>query len=213
MTDLDYANLCARIYQVDASTDKFWAHYWEIDDVVCGHTIVEKLDVIVFRGSVTLEDWLRDVAAIPMWHSKLGFVHSGFYKGLDTLYPLIQAVVVGKQIAITGHSLGAARACDMAGLFVYDTGVGACPVTELVTFGQPKPAWANLGRIITKSGMRHISYRNRNDPVSLVPPPPFENTELWVSLNAEPSPTDLEPLRDHHIQLYIKGLTQVLSTL
>lgn len=213
MTDLEHAGLCARIYAADASTDKFWAHYWTAADIVCGHVQLDGVDYLVFRGSVTPEDWMRDMDAIPAWHAKLGFVHAGFYEGLDTLYPLITAAV-GKSIVVLGHSLGAARACDVAGLFAYDAAAAGlpCPVQTLCTFGQPKPGFVNLARLITKSGMAHRSYRNRNDPVPLVPFTiaalmDFVHTEDWIALDAAPSPTDLEPLRDHHIGLYVQGLT------
>ena len=212
-TDLDHANLCARIYAVDAATDPFWAHYWNQDDIVCGHVVIDTVDYIVFRGSVTPEDWMRDLDAIPVWHPKLGFVHAGFVTGLDALYSVIEHVV-GTKIVITGHSLGAARACLTAGLFACDASQSAsdCPVTCLCTFGQPKPAWVNLSRIVEKSGMRHVSYKNRNDPVTEVPFFPYVNTETPIALNAEPSPTDLEPLRDHHISLYQAGVAAYLSS-
>jgi hypothetical protein len=210
MSDLDSANLCARIYQPDAATDPFWSHYWNQDGIVCGHVVTDGVDDIVFRGSDNIPDWIRDVDAIPIWDKKLGFVHAGFNLGLNDLYQSILKVV-GNKIRVKGHSFGAAHACELAGYFAYDAASAGvqCPVIDLCTFGQPKPAFANLGRIIAKSGMRHVSYRNRNDPVPLVPPPfpfPFENTEPWISLDAAPEPTDLEPLRDHHIMLYVKGV-------
>jgi|ERR1700679_1435859 len=214
-TDLDYANLCAKVYAVDASTDKFWTHYWCVEDVVCGHVLQDGIDYLVFRGSVTPEDWMRDMNAIPVWHPNIGFVHAGFFAGLDTLYPIVKAVISGG-VTILGHSLGAARACDMSGLFAEDCSSNKlpCPVKTLVTFGQPRPAFINLKRIIDKAGIVHRSYRNRNDPVPEVPfpfPLPFIHTEDYISLDAAPSPTDLEPLRDHHIQLYIQGVTTLLQ--
>lgn len=212
MTDLDYANLCARIYAVDAATDPFWAHYWNLNGIVCGHVVIEGVDYFIFRGSDNADDWIRDLDAIPVWSPDIGFVHAGFYKGIAELHPVLLAVT-GAKACFGGHSLGAAHACLMTGLFIRRSQlIGVpCPVQELVTFGQPKPAYANLARLIVKSGIRHVSYRNRNDPVPLVPLtiPPFidyVHTEDWISMDAAPSPTDLEPLRDHHIQLYIQGL-------
>jgi hypothetical protein len=208
---VDYAKMCQRIYL----TDEGWTHYWELGDIVCGHQLTGGVDYLVFRGSVTLVDWMRDINALAVWHPKLGFVHAGFAQGLDSLYAVI-APLMGRNIVILGHSLGAARACDVAGLFAYDAAAAgvACPVKMLCTFGQPKPGFANLARIITKSGMTHVSYRNRNDPVPLVPLSfwPFldyVHTEAWIALDAAPAIDNLEPLRDHHINLYIQGLTPV----
>ena len=203
ITPLYLAQQCAQLY---TSADG-WAHYWQTDDVVLAHAALDDgTDLIVLRGSMTTEDWIRDATAVPVWHSGLGFCHGGFLAGMDDVFSEVR-YVVDKKVIITGHSLGGARARILAGMFAYN----ALPVDTLCVFGSPKPAFVNLARIIQKSGMTHISHRNRNDIVPTVPldiPPFFDfvHTEDWITLNAEPAETDMEPLRDHHIALYVQGL-------
>jgi Lipase (class 3) len=202
MTPLDLAKLNALAY----ASPLGWTHYWVIDEVIVCHTVVDGQDVLVLPGSRTALDWMRDMNAMPVWHHNLGFVHAGFLMGLDDVYAEVKSVV--KNPLITGHSLGGSRARILAGMFAYD----AFPVDTLCVFGSPKPAFINLQRIITKSGMKHLSFRNRNDPVPTVPFTmdlifQYCHTEDWVAVDAAPTPDDLEPLRDHHIGLYIQGLT------
>lgn len=163
------------------------------------------VSVVVLRGSDTAQDWMRDATAIPVWHDKLGYCHSGFLLGMDSVYALVSKAV-GSRIAITGHSLGGARARILAAMFTVD----GVQVEQLATFGSPKPAFINLARIIQKSGMDHRSYRNRNDvvptvPLSLSPFLDFVHTEDWIPVNAAPSQENLQALRDHSCSLYVKG--------
>lgn len=195
------ATLCNDIYE---SLDGF-DHSWSVHDVIVGIKVVDGVNVIVLRGSVTTEDWLRDGNAIPVWHSGLGFVHAGFAQGLDDVFSEVCKVIGVGPIAITGHSLGGSRARLLAGLFA----VNKIPVEQLCVFGSPKPAFINLKRIIEKSGMLHFSYRNRRDCVPTVPAflPFWEHTEYWTAVDAAPAEDDLEPLRDHSCALYVKALT------
>jgi hypothetical protein len=197
------AGLCNDLY---AGADGF-VQVWTQDDVVVGLARVDGADVLVLRGSMTAEDWLRDFEAVPEWHPQLGYCHSGFLRGMDDVFASARAIV-GPAVAITGHSLGGARARILAGLFA----VNGLPVAQLCTFGAPKPAFVNLARIIQKSGMVHSSYRNRRDVVPTVPLtvwPFFEfvHSEDWTACDAAPEATNLEPLRDHSCALYVKALT------
>lgn len=201
ISHLILAQLSSDIY---ASPDVF-DKYWVADDVIVGLKVVDGVNVIVLRGSLTAEDWLRDGCAVPVWHEKLGFVHAGFMQGMDDVFTEVCKALDEKPIEITGHSLGGSRARDLAALFT----VNKIQVQQLCTFGSPKPAFINLARIIQKSGMAHFSYRNRNDVVPTLPHllPFWEHTEPYVALDAAPEVDNLEPLRDHSIALYIKALT------
>jgi len=184
-----------------------WDDYWTLDDVVVARKRVDDTDVIVHRGSAVGSDWVKNFTAYPKWHSQLGYCHAGFLSGMDEVFSEVR-VAVGANVAITGHSLGGARARILAGLFAYNK----IPVDLLTVFGAPKPGFINLARIIQKSGIVHTSFRNRNDVVptlalSIAPFLEFVHTEDWQVLNAAPASDNLEPLRDHSIDLYIKALS------
>jgi predicted lipase len=114
---------------------------------------------------------------------------------------------LGHKVIITGHSLGAARARVFAALRV----VNHLPVDRLCVFGSPRPGFANLARVIQKSGMIHMSFRNRNDPVTEVPTilPQWEHTENYILLDEHAIADDYSPLRDHHIELYQRGVNHL----
>lgn len=207
MSPLDICQYARGIY--DPVPAGMFASVLAHDGVVAGLAKVGDTWVVALRGSANMDDWVHDFAAIPVWHRQLGFCHAGFLDEMDDVFAAVRAVVSGK-VVITGHSLGGARARILAALFAYN----GIPVDTLCVFGSPKPAFTNLARIIQKSGMTHLSYRNRNDivpsvPLTIEPFLDFVHTEDWMALNAEPSETNLEPLRDHSIDLYIQGLSTV----
>jgi hypothetical protein len=197
----DLATICSDLY-TDAGT---WDHTWDCSGTHAAHRKVGEIDVIVFRGSKDVEDWICDIEAFPVWDAKLGFVHGGFLWGMnDALAQIL--TVVGPRVAVTGHSLGGARARIMAGML-------ACmgrPVEQCVVFGSPRPAFANLMRVLQKSLTPMVSYRNRNDPVPLVPYMAglYTHPDTWITLDTAPAVDNLEPLRDHHIALYLEGLSR-----
>lgn len=202
---LQIAKLCDRVY-TDTSG---WDHYWTINDVVIAHQAIDGVDAFILRGSKEAIDWIRDASALPVWHEQLGFVDAGFAVGMDEVFKTVAPVIAAGtgRVAIGGHSLGGSRARILAALCA----VNNVKVDYLCVIGSPKPAFANLRRIIEKSGMAHESFRNRNDPVPLVPCllPLWEHTEPWQAVDASPASNDLEPLRDHHAPLYIKGIEQL----
>lgn len=202
-TDADLAQICAKLY--DAANPE------TIGGVSFSITKLENAIVLAFRGSDNIPDWMRDFDAVPVWDDQLGFVHQGFFMGVRETYTAIKPRLFGAPLYIIGHSLGGGHARDVAALCAVD----GIKVKRLVTFGSPRPGFANLARIIQKSGMEHVSYRNRNDPVPLVPFPlplmDWQHPEDWTAVDVAPAATDLEPLRDHHIELYEAGVAKLVD--
>jgi predicted lipase len=195
------AGACSDFYTESGS----WDHTWDFGGTYVGHRKIGDADLIVFRGSKDAQDWVHDAEVFPVWDARLGFVHGGFMCGMnDALAEIL--TVVGSRVVVTGHSLGGARARILAALFAYLQR----PVEQCVVFGSPRPGFANLARILQKSATPLLSYRNRNDPVPLVPfmGGLYTHPDPWSNLDEAPPTDDLEPLRDHHIAHYIAGLAK-----
>jgi hypothetical protein len=207
-TDQMLAQLCSDSYD----SEVIWDHVWTAKDVHVTHRLINGVDVIVCRGSVwTAEDgsfnpidWIRDLDALPVKHPLLGWVHAGFVDYMDLVFENVMDVV-GRDVIITGHSLGAARASDLTGLFL----AHGCRVMARVTFGEPRPGFKRLAQIISDSGCVSRSYRNGLDPVPEVPVPfwpllPYIHVTEPISFNLPP-PNPI-PTEYHHAPLYAAGV-------
>lgn len=201
MNDAYIAKLCSAIYD-DSYRD--WDFHWDgvgLGDIVAGI----KDNVLVFRGSITTEDWLRDLTAfpqVPTNHVILGQVHSGFYEGMDEFF--VQAANhLSDNPIICGHSLGAARAWLFGGRFICQGG----RTKRIVTFGSPRPGCEKLQSILKHYDK--VSYKNRHDPVTDVPVwlPDFPVVDMceFTMLDIPPAINDTSPLADHHMPLYDSG--------
>ena len=197
------AQICADAYAPEpAGFDQVW-------DFAGCHACARKVgevDVIAFRGSLDVLDWLRDVEAFPLWDYRVGFVHGGFMIGVNDVLSAV-AVHCGPRIVVTGHSLGGARARILAALLAYS----GRPVEQCTVFGSPRPGGDGLARVLQKSGTPLASYRNCTDPVPLVPfmGGLYEHPDKWISLDSHAAPNDLEPLRNHHMTRYLDGLAKL----
>lgn len=204
ITAAQCAEISSQVYQ-----DKIlWDHQWEVEGVVCAHRKIDSDNVLVFRGSVTAEDWLDDFDTVPVCDHEIGFCHQGFLGGMDEILAAIASSNLIGPLILTGHSLGAARARIAAAKLL----IRKQAVSSVTVFGSPKPGFANTRRIFEKSGIQHTSYRNREDPVPLVPFTllpllPWEHTEPWTKVDSAPSIDNLDPLRDHSIALYVAALS------
>ncbi|MGO8916229.1 MAG: lipase family protein [Stellaceae bacterium] len=209
ISDIDCVQACADLYQGGAGFDALIEP--DADDGVCvGLRRRGDDDLVIFRGSTTVEDWARDFLTIPhasTRHPQLGDVHAGFMLGMDdafaTLSPLLRPSVY-----VTGHSLGAARATLFCGLLVV---AGRPPATRVV-FGEPRSGCGSLTTIL--AGVPGRSYRNagagRHDLVTDVPTePPFGRVTPLTDVFAPPLPGDPWGIfAYHHIQLYQAALVR-----
>lgn len=215
ITNIDCVNLCAAIY---AGVPTDWDHYdpGDAGDRVCwGIKRIGNEAAVVFRGSITLIDWLRDLMAVanPFSHDDIGPVHPGFLSGMRTVQRELGGLIDKKTpLTITGHSLGAGRAGILAGLMVTD---GWTPAARIV-FGEPKPGFMQLADILRAVPINR-SYRNGGDlhhdlvtdvPFS-APPEEFVHPTPVIPLCAEPTGdwfSRMGVFAWHHVQLYQQGV-------
>lgn len=155
ITDLSLAMACARVYlpgvTIEAGADlavnvKDW-----------GGPIV-----VSFRGTANVKGWLRDIDALPKSHDLLGYCHAGFLAGATQVWQKL-SLPEGRDIILTGHSLGGALAIIVAALRI----AAGERVDRLVTFGAPRAGYSRLVEILAGVDVRQ--YRRGDDPVPLVP--------------------------------------------
>jgi hypothetical protein len=202
--DLQLAQACLDTYETAAHWDQSWTR----EGVYVGLQHGPDFDIIAFRGSTSEQDWIRDFMGWPSRHEAIGYCHSGFLEGMDTVADEIaQAITASKRpFALTGHSLGAARALILGGLLIT---AGIIPDLA-VTFGTPRPGMAKLSHILNGAGFPIRHYRNGPDPVTEVPltlPP------LWLYQKPQPdtplvvAPPEVEDaFHWHHMPLYYEGV-------
>jgi hypothetical protein len=91
ITTHDVALMCDAIYARPGAPPEAWDHLddgTDSDGVCWGLRRMDMADFIIFRGSVTFEDWFRDAAnlAVPWRDSQLGPVHPGFLLGMRQVW-------------------------------------------------------------------------------------------------------------------------------
>jgi hypothetical protein len=208
ITDRDIANLCADIY---LSPDPVSWSLLELpaDGIAFGIKDFGPAVALIFRGSITLVDWLRDAETVadPFVHSGLGPVHPGFFEGLPELWARLRPRLTAKPCIVAGHSLGAGRASLFTGLMALDSH----PPVWRLCFGEPRPAFPQAATIIAK--VRGRSFCNGNGRAhDLVTDVPFTT---WIEDYVHPTPlvpvcappTDKDVQRDvlfawHSMTLY-----------
>ncbi|QXX74217.1 hypothetical protein [Methylovirgula sp. HY1] len=180
-SDAEIAALVIGLYAYPGYAPVAWDHLEqpEQDDGICWSLKrVGQIDVVVLRGSMTPQDWFRDLDAladpfpsklhriedwlhyvgfaldaIPTRHAFLGPVHPGFLAGMEDAWAAMLPML-GANVVVAGHSLGAARSAILTGLMVHD----GHPPLACVSFGQPRPGFPALAELI--AGVPQRSYQN-----------------------------------------------------
>lgn len=196
----DAVRLCAAIYD---PTTLPWDRFWDAGgpDGIC---VGQNGSTLVFRGSVTPEDWFRDLKGNPIEDQVLGGVETGFMEGMHEFYAEIVDGLSQNPI-VCGHSLGAARALLFGALLT----ANHRPPAAIVTFGSPMPGFQKLAAMLNIVPVS--SYKNRFDPVTDVPVPfypdkPYMHPRALLPLDIKPPLTDCSLFADHHIGLYMQGI-------
>jgi len=217
ISDALCASLCQDIYSPTALIGE-WDHFdLGADDGVCwALKKIDGYDIVVFRGSITAQDWLRDVYVLPFGQvsplkTRIGHVHAGFFLGMEHMWGELLPML-GNPVIVTGHSLGAARAAILTALMVTD----GHPPQARVVFGEPKPGLIDLADLIKDIPAR--SYRNGDatyhdvvtDVPMTLPPQQFVHPTPIVPVCAEPTGdlfSRLGAFAYHHIQLYVAAVS------
>jgi len=136
--------------------------------------------IVAFRGSVTVEDWVRDFVCFPIItreHPQFGFCHAGFLDGAQNVIDAIADAIGNAPWYATGHSLGGALALGVAALMVTR---GRAPL-RTTTFGAPRFGMAQFVKFMAPYVVDQ--YRRGND---IVPEVPRDVPPLFAFLDTRP---------------------------
>lgn len=178
--------------------------YWALKRLPTGERL------LIMRGSVTLLDFERDAEATVKDDVLLGPVHAGFVRGVYKAWTEAKAIIGTAPWIAAGHSLGAARACLIAGYGV----VTYHPPVRCVRFGEPRPGMQRLADILAH--VPGASYRTADAdghdivtdvPFSLPPTFPYVHPSPLIDVVAHPAADDpWGPVRYHRWSCYVEGL-------
>jgi hypothetical protein len=206
LLDAELCKLCALLYDPTQQWPRLWDE--RVWGLCAAKTTYQDTTVIIHRGSKTPHDWFDDFRSELIHEDKvLGSLPLGFAGPLRGWYEANRASMEPDMVII-GHSLGAARAVEHAGMLTAD---GMKP-RAVVVWGEPKAGMKELVAVLA-SVVVH-SYRNLSDPVPTVPITigllEWTHGHDIVELDASPAANDAWGLlADHHIELYIEGMNKL----
>lgn len=162
-------------------------------------------NIVCFRGSKVLLDWIRDAQAALQPVAGLGRVHSGAWLGMPQTIDYL-ASVMPPDAVFTGHSLGAMHAAQAAAYMGF---------SKLTLFGSPRPGDQEFANLF--AGKQVTSYKNLNDPVTDLPLPlppefPYVHIAPFIQLSALVDTSLGAPWDDHHQVNYVAGVDAWLKT-
>jgi hypothetical protein len=174
---------------------------WIYKDVHVVRTDVSSnVIVLAARGTVisNISDWIRDFSIYPEFDDQLGPCDAGFLDGARGVSPMILPNVIGKEIYVTGHSLGGALAVLIGAILKLD----GANVTQIVTFGAPRVGFRTLRQVL--EGVMIRQYHDGDDPVPAVAWPYQHVTDL-----IDIGQPVLNAVADHSMTLYRKLISNM----
>jgi pimeloyl-ACP methyl ester carboxylesterase len=204
ISDRQCCDLSAATYDSSAVWDYVWQGDQD-DDVYITLKKTQGYDVISARGSDCELDWLRDGDAVPYYYEPLGYVHSGFFKGILSAYADVKPLIT-QPVVLDGHSLGGSHAQELAALFTID---GIIPA-KVCCFGSPKVGYQKFAEVVAPIPS-YTLYKNGPDYVTDVPLTlpnfPFVHARPLTQILEIPFTNDLSLFAFHKIVLYQEGIS------
>lgn len=201
ITELDIYNICHGTYEADYD----WTYLFQgatDDDSYVGVKRVGEIDVVAFRGSATIEDWVRNFDPLETYHEGLGWIADGFVRGINAPFANL-ASIVGSNWICTGHSRGAAEATLYAAMMAL---VGRPPML-LMPLAPPRTGGETLRGVLAPIKTR--AYANKRDPVLDVPPW-CDHPYPLIRIDEMPAPDDpWGPAAPHHSELYGRAISKL----
>ncbi len=193
---------------VPAST---FDHVIPVDGCYVAIKNVGGIDYVLFRGSVTVLDWIEDFTRVaqPFHDPQLGIVHPGFMLGVRAVQAKIDALV-GNNVIVVGHSLGAGHAQLYAG---YRAAAGKS-VNRLLLFGSPRAGGPELSKVLAPVDIYSFCNGDQDGhdlvtdvPYSLGKLLPYCHPRELQKVTYSPPADDVWALfRYHHFGLYCRAL-------
>ena len=159
---LPYALACQRAYQ-DPPTHTFGPVVRVLETHVAGRPAL----VVPGTRPDHVADDLADLDVGPIDVGVKTLVHAGFWRCASLAFPeAVHYTLMAGPLDLTGHSLGAAIAVDLATLLV----MAGLPPRRVVGFGCPRTAIGTWqADLLRRAEIDVILYRHAADPVPLVP--------------------------------------------
>jgi hypothetical protein len=225
LTALEACKLCQAVYSPIAPGTFDQVGF--VGKISFGYKLLGDLHTFSFAGSENPLDWIRDLDCRPLVIPKLGTVHTGFWEGIleatNTIIKiLVDSVPAPYRVSFAGHSLGAAHAAYMAGVFArasckfFPGQRFSIPVETLFLFESPNSCFPDSAATILANCAKVESYANEIDPVPGLPATlgrlmPWQQVTPAIMLEESPGNLleDFDPFAYHAIALDIQGLEKI----
>jgi Lipase (class 3) len=135
----------------------------------CFVASTDKAVVVAFRGTKELMDWFSNLNVLGTT-TNYGTVHRGFHQAFtivrDRLRDLVDPLIAGRKLLLTGHSLGGALATIAAAEWR-----NSYPIASVYTYGQPCVGGSAFQALMNDEfAGRFFRFVNADDIVPRVPP-------------------------------------------
>ena len=177
-------------------------------------------NVLVFRGTQTQAEWLKNLNANQQQYispigKAIGEVHEGFFQLTSELTPAISKTVKDLDptvpFYITGHSLGAAVA-TLAALEIAQKVPQLRKQIQLYTYASPRVYSPTLAQVHSQLIPNTYRIVNLGDTVPLVPPVTIGNSYVHIGQDWSFLAQFGDVLLNHVVDTYITAMEQEVES-